>query len=461
MSYRLSEQYALRGWEDMPHALRDLKSGKALALDEDTFQTLSLCNGVMDMDDFLIPDGFRKRAVAFAEREIVTPCETERPLSPVQKYRMHPCHSVKMANWSITGRCNMNCRHCFMSAPQAKYGEPSHDRCLDIIRQLGEAGVPAVGLTGGEPLVRDDFLELVDALLEQNVCVSEINTNGLLVDEALLDELSGRGVRSEFALSFDGIGHHDWMRGMDGAEQMVIDKIRLLRSRGFPVSIKSNFHRNSVSSMYETMMLLAELDVSLWVITPLLNAGNWLNEDDSLKLSAEEFIDVNLELIARYFEEGSPISMKIRRYFACAKGSRVYTMPFKRPRGESEPICLAARNSMYIAPDCKLLPCLALSGMSIWDDTPNLRDTTIAQMLSDSPYLDRITTPVSAFIEHNPGCHSCEHLPVCDGGCRASALALNGDDDYLGRNPLSCYIFKSGYEDRLRDIAERHFPLKS
>jgi sulfatase maturation enzyme AslB (radical SAM superfamily) len=59
-------------------------------------------------------------------------------------------------------------------------------------------------------------------------------------------------------------------------------------------------------------------------------------------------------------------------------------------------------------------------------------------------------------IERNPECASCEHRKVCGGGCRAAALAMNGDNDYLGRDPATCIFFRDGYPDKIRSIAERY-----
>jgi radical SAM protein with 4Fe4S-binding SPASM domain len=456
MRYCLKENLALRGWEDEPFAVQDLNTGWAFFVGEEVFRVLSLCNGVMDMDSFLIPDGFRQIARLFAERKVVEPCEAGSALSPVQKYRAFPCHYIARAHWSITGKCNMSCRHCYVSAPQAKFGEMSHDKCMDIINQLGEIGVPVVNLTGGEPLVRGDFLELVDAITEQGIRISQIYTNGMLVDAALLDDLTKRGIRPTFVLSFDGVGWHDWLRGTEGAEKMATDAIRLLRGRDFPVFVESTFHRDSIGSLYETMTLLAELGVDHWKAATVTDSGNWLGEDGSFDLSPEELYTAWLELIPRYLEEGAPLCMMLGGFFKCDKGSKEYTIPMKKRGDESDPLCLTARSTMYIAADGKLLPCMPLAGLPFQEDMPSLNDMTIAQALSDSRYLERIKTPVSALMEHKPECASCEHRKVCGGGCRAMALSFNKDNDYLGVDPSVCAFFKGGWEDRIHRAAKRY-----
>ena len=72
---------------------------------------------------------------------------------------------------SITGRCNYRCKHCYLSAPSAKLGELPHETMLEIIEQLAACGVQQVSLTGGEPLVRGDWWQLVDALTRHRRCV--------------------------------------------------------------------------------------------------------------------------------------------------------------------------------------------------------------------------------------------------------------------------------------------------
>ncbi len=83
------------------------------------------------------------------ERDIVEPCSYGEGLAPDQEYRQYQNRFIRTAHWSITGKCNYKCRHCYMSAPEAKYGELSHETIMDIIGQLEECGVMSVTLTGG------------------------------------------------------------------------------------------------------------------------------------------------------------------------------------------------------------------------------------------------------------------------------------------------------------------------
>ena len=85
------------------------------------------------------------------------------PLSSFQRYHVYPSRRIKSVHWSITGKCNFNCRHCLVSAPNAHHPQLPLSDCLHIVEEIAKCGVNRVDVTGGEPLVRRDFEEIVKA----------------------------------------------------------------------------------------------------------------------------------------------------------------------------------------------------------------------------------------------------------------------------------------------------------
>lgn len=144
-----------------------------------------------------------------------------------------------------------------MSAPDAKLGELDHESVMGIVQQLGECGVRSVTLTGGEPLVRRDFLEIVDALLERGIMIPTIYSNGRLVTDELLDALEARGIRPEFNMSYDGPGYHDWLRGVPGAEGYAEAAFLRCRERGFPTGAEMCIFGDNKNSLRESVRRLA------------------------------------------------------------------------------------------------------------------------------------------------------------------------------------------------------------
>jgi radical SAM protein with 4Fe4S-binding SPASM domain len=457
MYYKLKEGCRIRGWERLPHSIQDTRTGNTSFLDEIAFQAVSFCNGSIDIDSPLVLPVHRETIIKLKESGVIEECSYGDGLMQEQEYRLIPCRFIRRAHWSITGKCNLKCRHCYMSAPQAKYGELSREQCLDIVRQISDAGILQVSLTGGEPLVRQDFLEIVDALLERKIAIRQIYTNGVLVNEKLLADLETRNTKPEFSLSFDGVGWHDWLRGVDGAEKLAIDAIKLLRSHSFPVSIETSLHKGNIHTLETTFNLLVELGVRGWKTSPTSDAGNWLNEAGKYNLKVDELYTAYMDFIPKYKAAGAPLSIMLGGFFMCNKGSEKYQIPSKKFDGSEkmlrQTICPSARNTMYIAADGKLLPCIPLTGLPIQESMPSVTEMEICQALSDSRYLNLIDTRLEDLLRVNTKCRGCEYRLYCGGGCRAGALVCSGE--YLGCDDYTCYFFKNKYEDRIASLYEK------
>ena len=120
----------------------------------------------------------------------------------------------------------------------------------------------------------------------------------------------------------------------------------------------------------------------------------------------------------------------------------------------SQVTCGHARQTLYLSPEARMLPCMALSSMPMQERYPLATEIGLRQGLSDSEYLSLIDTRVSALWEHNLECAQCEHRGACAGGCRASAL-FTAPDDILSPDRAQCLILKGGYAARIRETVER------
>ena len=105
--------------------------------------------------------------------------------------------------------------------------------------------------------------------------VVQIFTNGSLVNETLLDELDKRKISPTFMISFDGVGYHDIMRGVKGAEERFYRCVDLLISRGFRVTCNMCFTKDSIVSIWETIETLAAKGVESLTVYPPVESGLW------------------------------------------------------------------------------------------------------------------------------------------------------------------------------------------
>jgi radical SAM protein with 4Fe4S-binding SPASM domain len=443
----------LRGWEDFPYGLVNTQKGETLSITEFVCDTLRLCNGKIDFALPFIADGRESFIECLLEKGIIALSEKADEIKNWQTYRSYSNPFINAAHWLITGKCNMRCRHCYVSAPRALYGELSHEEVMKIAGEIIEAGIPAVELSGGEPLVRDDFFELVALFSRSRTAISYIYTNGLLVSQELLDKLLEYGQKPSFQISFDGPGHHDWMRGAPGAADIALKAIELLVKNNFYVHVGSTFYRESIGELEETMNLLAEKGSSSWKAGLVTRGGEWKNERDSLNVSSEELFTAFLDFIPKYFNAGSPLSIELGFFFSCEKGSRDYTIPILQSKDEANfpdtPVCPAVRTKINILPDGKLIFCITAPGNGEEGGATNLLRTPLCDALHDSPWFRKVDTRVKTLFEKNKTCGECEYRLACRGGCRSRAILESGG--FFGIDPDACAFFKGKWEEKIRD----------
>lgn len=460
MRYLLSDQYRLRGWYKRPTGLFDTRRKEAFFLPKDAYLFLINCDGAHDIDPETLTDQEKKYLNGFLKDGIIREAPFGFFLSGEQAYKTYPARYRKQVHWSVTGACNFRCLHCFMSAPHAIHGAPSHEQIIGIADQLAECGIFQVGITGGEPLIRDDFLEIIDALNEREIGVAVIFTNGWLVDETLLDELDKRHVHPNFQLSFDGIGWHDFLRGKAGAEEQTLRTLKLLQERGHGVSVSMCVHRKNVSTIRESVKLMASYGVRSMKLGSMLALGEWARPDmRELQLTSAEEQAVFEAYIPQYFEDNAPLSIMMGGSFMYTPGDPRWKIYNEQKCSEEEekvfPSCGVLTKNFYIGAEGMVCPCMAMAECTYAVNFPNIFETPLREILRDSPFVDLCSTTVGEVRDKSGKCRDCKFTDRCTGGCRNAALLAG--DNYCGVDPGLCAFFENGYDERIRAAAQPAF----
>ena len=457
--YRLKDNYILRSWDKLPYAVVDTQTLMRAFIDSKYFSALKLCNGNIDTSLPFITDSDRDIIREFEEKGIVEPCSPGQAITEKQQYRKFPVRYIRLVHWSITGRCNYRCKHCYLSAPDAKYGELSHEQIMSIIHQLAECGIMAVSLTGGEPLIRDDFMEIVDALVERGIIITQIYSNGALVNEKLLRELDSSGIHPELNMSFDGVGWHDWMRGVPGAEDAVNRAFELCRDMGFPTGAEMVIHRMNMHTIRESVNHLASLGVKTLKLGSVKDTETWEKYKADNTLSLKEAYQTYLDYIPDYYADGMPLTIQLENFFMASPDKpEAFSIPeYRCGEDEDSCICGAVRNAMYIAPDGHLLPCMPMAGTPLQDRMPMLTEKSLAECINDSFWIELVNKRLRDFFAVNEGCRKCEQFEHCGGGCRAEALSAD-PDNYMGKSPGLCELLLGGWPEKIIDLMKRVKP---
>jgi radical SAM protein with 4Fe4S-binding SPASM domain len=140
--------------------------------------------------------------------------------------------------WTISRRCNLKCLHCYTASDDLDYpGEMSTDEGYALLDDLAAFGVPALLLSGGEPLYRPDFELLARRAASLGLRVT-LSTNGTLIDEAKAALLKEIGV-TYVGISLDGPREvHDLFRQKIGAFDGAIRGVRQARAAGLKVGLR-------------------------------------------------------------------------------------------------------------------------------------------------------------------------------------------------------------------------------
>jgi GTP 3',8-cyclase len=138
---------------------------------------------------------------------------------------------------SVTDRCNYKCVYCRTGEHGAQYPELHIDEYLRLIRLFVDLGIEKVRLTGGEPLLRRNLIQLVQELarlrtLSGNPLDLALTTNGHLLD-TLAMPLKAAGL-DRVTVSMDAVDAPTFERitRVPGSFQKVLSGVRAARNAG-------------------------------------------------------------------------------------------------------------------------------------------------------------------------------------------------------------------------------------
>ncbi|MBR3317936.1 MAG: radical SAM protein [Atopobiaceae bacterium] len=345
---------------------------------------------------------------------------------------------------------------------------PPLEDCIYIVDELARAGITHVDLTGGEPLLRNDLEKIVRRLSKWGIDIGVIFTNASLLDASVLNMLERYNQHPTFQISFDGVGHHDWLRGVPGAEQQANDAFRLLRERGFERAATMCIHKENKDVLRETVNHLAGLGVGTLRVNAPTSMGIWTEYEERYALSMDELWDIYRDYIPRFFEDGMPINLEIEGFFVCEKGSTKYKVQYvhdARPDSNWNKLgcCESVRYTQHIDPDGRLAPCQGFCETVLRDEFPSVLEGGLGSLTLCGRCYEIVETKISDFLNKNPDCATCEHLPKCCGGCMLAGIDDAGN--FLVPDERICYFFKNIGEQAVRDVADaaiaKHVPNAS
>ena len=204
-------------------------------------------------------------------------------------------HPMRQIFWECTLRCNLQCRHCGSDckATALTPDMPAEDflRVIDSVTPHVNPHEVMVVITGGEPLLRTDLVDVGQALHDRGYSWG-IVTNGWLLDEDRLRSLLSAGMRS-LTISLDGLEEdHDWMRGRNGSFARTWRAISLLcHTEGLKWDVDTCVNCRNLPKLEEMYSALVSVGVKRWRLLTVFPMGRAATDPD-LILNREEFVQL-------------------------------------------------------------------------------------------------------------------------------------------------------------------------
>jgi MoaA/NifB/PqqE/SkfB family radical SAM enzyme len=267
----------------------------------------------------------------------------------------------------LTRRCIARCLMCNIWQAPRDLPELSAGEWLDVLASPMLGDLRELDVTGGEPFLRTDLVELFEGICRlkadrfPRLSSIAVTTNGFLTDrilsdvKALLPALERQGIGLVFAFGLDAVGPlHDRIRGFPGGWKRLEATIRGLADlreehRGLVLGAKTTVTRHNAGEL-EKIARFADRHrlftiVSPYILTPARYAN--VDRDETLSLSPEDrealrrfyqsprfrWSYYRRELL-RYLEEGrmkKPCTAGFNTYFLRSNGD-LYPCPLREAR---------------------------------------------------------------------------------------------------------------------------------
>jgi MoaA/NifB/PqqE/SkfB family radical SAM enzyme len=263
--------------------------------------------------------------------------------------------------FALTYRCQCNCIHCSVGDYKKNEYELSDQEIKAAIDFINSWGPVKITFFGGEPLLRENLVGLVDYAAKKGIRVS-LDTNGLLLDEKLVIDLKNSGV-ANINISLDSSTEHihDALRDKQGCFQSAIKAIQLCVKHKIPCLISTYASKRSVkeSDLKKIIELAKKMGASgVKVLFPILS-GKW-READEEKLNSEEEEYVNSIMDPSFVYLEDALEMVKRNGKGCSA---------------------LEKNLIYISPYGDIQPCPAIP-----ITFGNIRDTNIREIVEQMYY---------------------------------------------------------------------------
>ncbi|MEO5363560.1 MAG: heme d1 biosynthesis radical SAM protein NirJ [Magnetococcus sp. DMHC-8] len=343
--------------------------------------------------------------------------------------------------WNLLRRCNLACRHCYSaSADRSFQGELTTGEIYRILEELQVFGVPALILSGGEPLLHPDLYAIAERAKALGFYLG-LSSNGTLMDAQQVARIRAVGF-DYVGVSLDGLeAHHDRHRSQSGAFRQALAGIRQCRRQGVKVGIRFTPTEENSADLPALFALMDEEGVDRFYLSHWNYAGRGKTNraDDSRHQTTRQVVELlvqqawadgqagrDREMVTGNNDADGPFLLRWIERHHPERAARARAL-LLRWGGNASGVGIAnIDNRGVVHPD-----------IFWWDHAlGSLRAHTFAEIWQNP------ADPLLVGLRQRPRpvkgrCARCRYLAICGGNTRVRAWQATGDP--WGEDP-GCYL---------------------
>jgi Fe-coproporphyrin III synthase len=346
-----------------------------------------------------------------------------------------------IAVYNCTARCNLQCLHCYSSSdPTCVRDQLTTEQAKQFLSQLPAANVPVVLFSGGEPLLREDLLELM-AEARRLKLRTVISTNGTLITPEVAQQLA------ELELSYAGISldgqepFHDEFRQVIGSFRKAIRGMENCRAAGLRTGLRFTITKLNASQVPAIFDIAVETGIRRICFYHLVSSGRATDlgeqapSPEQTRMTVATIVDKTHELVQKgLVDEVLTVGNHADGPYLLARMQREGHRGFEEARR-----LLLSNGGNRVG---EKISCVSWDGTvyadQFWRNYPlgNITERPFAQIWTDE------TDPVLHKLRHkdtfaDPRCLKCQWFALCKGNYRF--LGSDPGDEHW-RNEPPCYL---------------------
>jgi radical SAM protein with 4Fe4S-binding SPASM domain len=310
----------------------------------------------------------------------------------------------------VTKRCNAKCDYCYITQePEMEMGT---GQVKSIIDRFNDAGILSLIISGGEPFIRKDFLEILSYIIEKKFFLFSILSNGTLLNNEHISFLKSHSAYTG-TIRFSFFSHipeiHDKYIGVMGAFEKALLTASTLKASGIKIAIMINLMDFNIDNISTTIKFFESQGFTVNSATYKIFANDFIKENYK-KVTSKEFYK-------KYFRSLEPV------HFNALKKELLEELSSPL----SDYLCGRRRVAISVNYRGELIPCLPFRDMPVANLLSDNR--SLNEILSSSEIINTFSTLRRTHLEKCKNCRFINYCIICPGSSHVEFKSVSAVQD--------------------------------